>query len=660
MDDIIVELADGRRLSFPQGTSPEVIDRTVQSLIQAQGPAEQGPESQKLRSALSGLTFNFWDEIEGTARSVLTGRPYAEVRDEIRKKISDYQEANPGEALTMEVLGAAAPTALALLIPGGQGLGVAGLARIGGLAGAKKVAKVGAVEGGVSAYGAGEQGALEDLYAIPTGVATGAATGIGFKVGADVAGNLLSGVTNQARSMFGNKAGTAVQAEVNRIVDETGKTADEVIADLISGRLLSENETLIKTLRAYMAKGGEAAAKITSIVPQRAQATRQEAMGILQEGMTPGITDNVYAAARQSDEAFKRAQSAEYNRVFSSGQEVSRDIVGTIEEAMIRLPNARADLDAVYKSRGNLVPFYKFDESGRMQIVRQPTIEDAEIVRQAIDEAATKAFREGSGQVGSALAPLQSRLRSQLDTESPELANVRRNWRDLSRAREAYDLGTKSLSKSADEIEFEFNRLLESGNEGAIRTFRAGVMTALRNRANRSPGFMERLASETTSEGLLLRTVFPSEQLDSVINSLANAGQAQRVKNKLLDASPTSIDLGAQKRVGDFVSAGDVQAAIAGSPRDMVRVGVGLLKALSPELTDKQRSEVVDIIMTQDPDVLRRALLDQTSLGELQRAVSSVLSATSEGVQRSGRMQAGERGGRSSRATEMMIEGLMP
>ena len=119
---------------------------------------------------------------------------------------------------------------------------------------------------------------------------------------------------------------------------------------------------------------------------------------------------------------------------------------------MIRLPNARADLDAVYKSRGNLVPFYKFDESGRMQIVRQPTIEDAEIVRQAIDEAATKAFREGSGQVGSALAPLQSRLRSQLDTESPELANVRRNWRDLSRAREAYDLGLKSLSKSADEI----------------------------------------------------------------------------------------------------------------------------------------------------------------------------------------------------------------
>jgi len=326
----------------------------------------------------------------------------------------------------------------------------------------------------------------------------------------------------------------------------------------------------------------------------------------------------------------------------------------------MRLPNAKDALDKVYKARGNLVPFYKFDDAGRIQIVRQPTLEDAEIVRRAIDETTSKAFREGEGAVGEALAPLESRLRSQLNEASPELATVRQNWRQLNTARDAFKLGRQAFGKNADEIEFEFNKLMESGDTGAVRMFRAGFMDQLRNRARRSPILMEKLGNENTSEGALLRTVFPEDQIDDVIRAVRTAGQAQRVKQKTMDASPTSIDLGAQARIGDYVSAGDMQAALAGSPRDIMRVGAGIVRAMSPDLTDRERSQVVDIIMTEDPDILRRALTDQTAFSELQQRISSLLSAVSEGGQRGVRMQAGEQGGEFSPATNMILEGIMP
>lgn len=646
-------------MGWAEETFNQSADRPLS--VSETGIKQPTADTQRIRSILQGATLGFADEIEAAARSAVSGeRSYEEVRNEIRQKIKAYQEAYPGEALSMEILGAAAPTAAALLLPGGQAAGAANIARLGGMAGARQVAKVGAIEGGATAYGTGEEGLFQDLLRVPTGAALAAGTGTVLKPVMDVAGGLVSGLTDRARAMFGDRAGTAVQAEVNRLAAETGKTADEIVADLMSGRLMSENETLIKSLRAYMAKGGEAGSKITTRIPERAASTRQEAMGMLQEGLTPGVTDNVYAAAKQSEEAFKRAQSADYNRIFQSGAPVTREMTDTISEAMTRLPNAREALDKVYKARGNLVPFYKFDDAGNMQIIRQPTVEDAEIVRRAIDEATGKAFREGEGAVGEALSPLEKQLRAQLDEAFPELATVRANWRTLNTSRDAFKVGRQAFGKNADEIEVELQRLVDSGDEAAVRMFRAGFMDALRNRARRSPGLMTRMGDENTAEGALLRVVFPEDQIDDVVRAVQTAGQAQRVKQKTMDASPTSIDLGAQARIGDYVSAGDVQAALAGSPRDIARVGAGIVRAMSPDLTDKERSQVVDIIMTEDPDVLRRALMDDTAFAELQRRISSVVSAVSQGAQRGVRVQAGEQGGRFSGATNMILEGLTP
>ena len=100
-------------------------DELVAGKIAAAQPAPTAPvESQKLRTAASGLLMGWADELEaGVRAALLEDRPYEVIRDEIRQKVDAYQQANPGEALTMEALGAIAPTAAAFLIPGGQAAG---------------------------------------------------------------------------------------------------------------------------------------------------------------------------------------------------------------------------------------------------------------------------------------------------------------------------------------------------------------------------------------------------------------------------------------------------------------------------------------------------------------------------------------------------------
>ena len=107
-------------------------DDAVAATIEQGSVSTANVESQKLRSMAQGLAMGWYDELEAAVRVLAReGRPYEEIRDEIRAKVSAYQQANPGEALTFEALGVVAPTAAAFLIPGGQ---AAGAARAGSLA----------------------------------------------------------------------------------------------------------------------------------------------------------------------------------------------------------------------------------------------------------------------------------------------------------------------------------------------------------------------------------------------------------------------------------------------------------------------------------------------------------------------------------------------
>ena len=71
--------------------------------------------TQRGRAFSQGISFGTADEIEARAVSLATGRPYAEILDEIRGGLKAYKEARPGEAALFEIGGALLPA----LVPGG-------------------------------------------------------------------------------------------------------------------------------------------------------------------------------------------------------------------------------------------------------------------------------------------------------------------------------------------------------------------------------------------------------------------------------------------------------------------------------------------------------------------------------------------------------------
>jgi len=94
--------------------------RQSQDVIAA--PTAQSPvDSQLGRTFAQGATFGFADEIEAAVRAVVPesmgGGKYTEVRDELRRKLSDYAEQNPGAALSAELAGAFLPSIVMAIAP---------------------------------------------------------------------------------------------------------------------------------------------------------------------------------------------------------------------------------------------------------------------------------------------------------------------------------------------------------------------------------------------------------------------------------------------------------------------------------------------------------------------------------------------------------------
>ena len=194
------------------------------------------------RQAFQGATYNWGEEIEAAVRSVLPealgGGEYEAIRDELRARLSDYQRQYPGEALTAEIAGAFLPTVAAAVLPGGQGaaaLRTAELATRGSrmMQGAKGATVAGG-EGFLS-YGGAAEGELttDDIAPALVSAATSIVGGKAAETAISGAGALGSRVINFAREKMGTRAADAVQAELLRLAETSGRTVDDIVNDIM-------------------------------------------------------------------------------------------------------------------------------------------------------------------------------------------------------------------------------------------------------------------------------------------------------------------------------------------------------------------------------------------------------------------------------------------
>lgn len=603
---------------------------------------QQGTDKQRARTMAQGLTFAASDEIEAFVRSMVPGsQDYSQIRDELRQKLSDYKTDYPGEAITYELAGALVPSLAAMATGIGAPAGAANLtSRLG------QVAKIGAGQGGLYGLGASES---EDLTGVlrdtGVGTVTGAVVAPAIQLGFSGVGSTLGAITNFAREKLGDKAATAVQAELQRLVEQTGKSVEEIVDDIANGRLMSDNKTLTLALKNLVNEGGESGRAVLDQTRQRAAQTRSDAMSALQGELTPGVEGNVMRSVRASDQATRQAEREAYAGAFAGG-EVTPDVVEALMAAVSTNPQLARELNQLYVTRGNLVPLFGVGEDGAVSLARRPNLEDAEIARRFLSDKTSQSYREGAGSFGEAYGGRESALRGAIDQASPELSAVRQQASVVRSARDAFDLGRKSLSQNVDELELA----LEQMSPEVRKAFQSGLMDAIRNKVRRSGTTLANLADADKQFGQVLRLATSPEGQPALTRKLSVAGDTAEIASKMppTAGSPTAGLAQERGRAGVRSSADDVARGARGDITLVFDLADRVLRRQVPKLTDQQRMQVVDVLFSENPELVRRALTDETAASVLMSQLSEVATRLSAGANR-GVVQQG-----SGATTEMM------
>jgi len=585
-----------RRLGerFAQDMPPE------QAIPTSNGPI--GP-TERLRTMAQGLTFGGADEAEAWIRSQLNDEGYDEALADVRGRLEKYRESNPGSALFDEIGGAALPAIAAAFVSGGASVGGATSRLLPNLA---KMVGLGAVEGGTYAFLTGEDGIENRVKRVPGGLAVGAVGGpLGYGAARGTS-KAFTGFLDHVNRRFGPRVGKAAEREMRRIMADADISPEEAMQRIESGDLLAElNPTLRTAARGFYAKDRGAARLLSDVYEERPGQMREQIMEYLQSTM--GAEGNALKAFNMSDDAARATKGADYNRIFAQAGNVDDETTSLLVDAFRRVPSATKELDSLYRAKTGRNPFFKVTDEG-IEFTRNPTLEEAEIMRRALSTAKGKAYREGAGPLGGEIGSIERNVRNQLDDFSEELKKTRTGWSEIETARDAFDAGRKALARSPDEAAIEFEEVTRKGRQ-AVEAYRAGVVDAYRRKAatGANASLPRLLASEERKEGAILRTVFPQDQLEEMVARAERGARSQEASSRILHGSETAITQGRMQQVSPGLLQDGLEA-VTGSPIAAIRLATDALKSLKRGLSPEDMQAVAKMMVESNPQAFQRAL----------------------------------------------------
>jgi hypothetical protein len=584
--------------------------------------------TQRLRMMAQGATLTGADEAEAYLRS-MAGEDYESALADIKSKTKAYQQQAPYEALGYEALGGLLPAAAVTLGTGGTSAPATGpiVAKttadiVRSLAG---TSALGGIYGGVTSFLSGEGGALDRAAQVPGGVAVGATVAPAVKTLITGGGMLVDKVTDFARRLAGGRGAKIVETELQRLAGDTGLTTDEIIDRIARGEIMAENATLLAAVRGLYAQGGKPSTTLMSSLTRRPEQLRTEVLTEMQQKLAsqPG---NVLRQFKLNDDQLRQVEKEAYKEAFGTGGVIDSQLLGSVTDALKRSPQSVKNINDVYIAETGKKPFFSFDKSGNVVFSRAPTLEDAEIIRRGIQASVDEAYQSGRGRVGEALKGVELSLRDAIDTSSSKLADARLQAATRRTAKDSFDDGRRVFGKTADEVAVLVEDL--SQKPGALSAFRAGTMDAIRNRMTTGTrkSMMANLSDENTKEGKILRTIYPQDELPGILDRIATAAQSQRAASYILGGSQTAPTLLQAARTGMNISAEEVANVMTANPVTMISSAVNIVKKVAAQqnknMTEAQRDQVAKILVSEDPNLVRRALVDESAFALVQQKIN--------------------------------------
>lgn len=335
-------------LSDPSVTAKNIIDMLA-------GPREV--PTQRIRAMAQGVSLGGSDEIEAFARS-LGGETYDQAASDIRGKLKAYREARPVESLSYEMGGAVLPAfgAAALTTATGGAAAPALIPTMGRLAG------LGALQGGVTAFNTSEGGLGRRAAAVPGGMAEGAVLAPVLGGAVKVVGGTAGGVVDFARRKFGDRGAKVAETELQRIADTTGLSVEQIVQKIANGEIMAENATIRDIVRGYARSGDQAASVIRGPLERRPDELQRTAVGSLQEGLSQG-QGSVARRMASSDEAAKKLENRLYKSAFEQGGVMNADMMQGLQDALRRSPESINNINTLYRAQTGKQPFFRLQDA---------------------------------------------------------------------------------------------------------------------------------------------------------------------------------------------------------------------------------------------------------------------------------------------------------
>jgi hypothetical protein len=425
------------------------------------------------RGTLQGLTFGMSEEIGSLSRMLPGGESPQEYRDRKRAEMDRMMTEQPGAYLGGEIAGAVAGSAVPLA---GWITGPARAARVASIApriaaSMGRGAIVGGADAAAQAAGRAEGGmerAVPALQAIPAGMAFGAAAG--------PLGELLQPALSAVARQFGRTASVAVEKNVREIADRTGMSTDEVLRRIGAGQpLAGMNDTTRMAARAIKNLSPAAGQQMIEATGPRLERAVGSAVSDVQTSLAgPGVASvpNLRATVEPAlnegrdlaGEALRAARGA-------AGDVQSGETIDALLDAVTRTPKLADELNTTLRIKGSANPLFKKTPQG-VQMLRLPTVTEAEIITRELQNRATTAYSGTGGLMsttrGEAFEGMGKAVREGVDAEAPQLGPLRADYEARTIAqKEAYPLGQLARSTAPDKFAMEYGPLADIGKDAA-------------------------------------------------------------------------------------------------------------------------------------------------------------------------------------------------
>ena len=618
------------------------------------------------RLFFQGASFGYSDEIYGSIKGAIDPTITAqEGRDEQRRLMADSYRTNPKTALAAEIGGAFVP-GLALALPSGGGSLAVTAARGASLAPkVLKAAGIGAAEGFAYGTGTGEGGAVERSLGAADEAAIGAVVNPAVQKLASLLKPLIGKTFSKVRRKKKGRPIEPVESEIARIVIDAGVDIEdkEAVAALLKsiadgGFVADISDNASNAVRALYAKGGPASTVIANALRKRSEEMATDVKTSIQKGLAPegGGDQNIFKIFTENTKKTLKKESDEYKRVFDEalplGPNSAPQIIEFIEEIIKRDPDIANVLKRNASLRG-MAPFFKIatagPNKGKINITRDISLEDAEIIRREVFDRANRLAKDGEMINVKPIKDLEQQLRAYLDELSPELGVVRGKWKHLRIMEDAFKMGDEAFKKSADEFEVMFDNFVQNLDMNnpkdleILASLRLGFGNRMRDKFSRSnlTSFTNKLADMDKREALILSKIFPEDGAEEIFKKIQLSATSNNVMNKILSGSQTAITTAGLERVGLGIGAGDLLRLARGDMLAGISVARKVLGSFSKDMDDDQLKQVAQVIMSTDPAVLKSALSDKKTMDKIVKRWTSAGRLISGGLGSSGVVAAG-------------------